>query len=527
MKRLFIALTVALLCMSAGAQVQIVPQPLELKQGCRKAKLPSLITLDARAHDSLVDAYIDLSSAILEKAGVSLGKGGCRSCVKFRLSDKVQGTDAYVLKVRGRKVLLTAASEDGLWAGLQTLTQVLLQGIYKNLTIKDKARFGYRGAMLDCGRHFWSVEQVKAFLDMMAVHKLNTFHWHLTEDQGWRIEIKKYPLLTEVGSVRSAGYMTNFEVGAKVDTFVDEPYGGFYTQEDIKEVVDYATAHHIMVIPEIEIPGHSVAALASYPWLGCTGGPYEVRQQWGISNDVLCIGKETTLQFCLDVLEEVCELFPGPFIHIGGDEAPRVRWAECPHCQALKEREGLKSEAELQSWITAKVEDFLAQKGKRIIGWDEILEGGVRQSAVVMDWLGVEGGQKAAAAGNDVIMVNKYHCYFDCYQTENREQELCAHRRNIPISKVWEFDPVSGMDQAAQEHVLGVQCNTWTEHLSVMDRVYFMNLPRMSAFCEVAWSAPEVRGDYQEFLHRMDAVSIPLYQSAGWNYAEFYKEDME
>ncbi|MCQ2114628.1 MAG: beta-N-acetylhexosaminidase [Bacteroidales bacterium] len=526
MRKLIIALAASFLCLNAAAGVKVVPQPLEVKESRWSAKLPSEITIDARKHTELAQTYIDLSSAILGNAGITLSKGGCCAKVKFCISKRVKGQDAYVLKVRGSKVRIKAASEDGLWAGLQTLTQLLVQGLDKNVTIKDKARFRYRGAMLDCGRHFWEVEDVKKFIDMMAVHKLNVFHWHLTEDQGWRIEIKKYPLLTEVGSIRNGGYMTNYEVGAKVDTYVDEPYGGFYTQEDIKEIVAYATAHHILVIPEIEIPGHSVAALASYPWLGCTGGPYEVRKEWGISQDVLCIGKETTLQFCLDVLEEVCELFPGPYVHIGGDEAPRTRWAECPHCQALKEKEGLKTEAELQSWITSKVEDFLAERGKSIIGWDEILEGGVRQSAVVMDWLGKEGGQKAAAAGNDVIMVNKHYCYFDCYQTEDRSQELCAHRRNIPLSKVWEFDPVSGMDEAAQAHVLGIQCNTWTEHLSDFDRVYFMNLPRMSALCEIAWSTTE-RCPYQEFLQRMEGTMIPLYKAAGWNFAEFYKADFE
>ena len=349
----------------------------------------------------------------------------------------------------------------------------------------------------------------------------------VTEDQGWRIEIKKYPRLTEIGSVRAGSYDTNFS-GEQCDVYHEGPYGGFYTQDQIREIVKYAQDRHIVTVPEIEIPGHSVAALASYPWLGCTGGPYEVRQQWGISKDVMCIGKETTWEFCRNVLEEVCELFPGDMIHIGGDEAPRERWAECPDCQALMKKEGMTSEAQLQSYITSKVEEFLATKGKRIIGWDEVLEGGVSKSCVVMSWAkGSEGGQKAAALGNDVIMTDKYHCYFDCYQTDTREGELFAHKRNIPLEKVWNYNPIGGMDDASASHVLGVQCNTWTEHISSMDRVYFMNLPRMAALAEVAWSTPASLSGYQDFLQRLQSSLIPIYQAAGWNFAEFYKKDIK
>lgn len=290
----------------------------------------------------------------------------------------------------------------------------------------------------------------------------------------------------------------------------------------------YAQDRHIVTVPEIEIPGHSVAALASYPWLGCTGGPYEVRQKWGISKDVMCIGKETTWEFCRNVLEEVCDLFPGDMIHIGGDEAPREKWAECPDCQALMKKEGMTSEAQLQSYITSKVEEYLATRGKHIIGWDEVLEGGVSKNCVVMSWAkGSEGGQKAAALGNDVIMTDKYHCYFDCYQTESREGELFAHRRSVPLEKVWSYNPIGGMDDEAASHVLGVQCNTWTEHLSEISRVFFMNLPRMSALAEVAWSAPESRADYQDFLSRMRAAYIPIYEAAGWNFAKFYEADLK
>ena len=512
---------------AASAAVRIVPEPVRIVERAGKASLPSAITISAPSGSGIADTYIDLTSGILEKSGITLEKGGWRSTVKLSLSRKVDGAGAYIIEVRRRRVMITASDEGGLWNGLQTLTQLLIQGVDHKMIIYDAPRFGYRGAMLDCGRHFFTVDEVKAFIDMMAVHKLNRFHWHLTEDQGWRIEIKKYPLLTEIGSVRKGSYLTNYS-GEQHDAYSSEPYGGFYTQDEIREVVKYAQDRHIVTIPEIEIPGHSMAALASYPWLGCTGGPYEVRVQWGVSDDVMCIGKESTWEFCRNVLDEVCELFPGELIHIGGDEAPRVRWAECPHCQALMKKEGMTSEAQLQSWITSKVENYLASKGKRIIGWDEVLEGGVSTGCVVMPWAnGSTGGQKAAALGNDVIMTDKFHCYFDCYQTESREGELFAHNRNIPLEKVWQYDPVGGMDAASASHVLGVQCNTWTEHISAMDRVYFMNLPRIAALAEVAWSSPESLSGYHDFLERLQASFIPLYSAASWPFAEFYRQDLE
>ena len=525
--KLFLATLLMSISALASAAVKIVPEPLEIKELSGKVTLPSEITVSALENDNMVDTYIGLSSKILKNNGITLTKGGRNSVVRLEVSDKINDRGAYMINVGKRHIDITAADKDALWCGLQTLTQILMQDIDSQMIVRDAPRFGYRGAMLDCGRHFFPVEDVKAFIDMMAVHKLNRFHWHLTEDQGWRIEIKKYPLLTKIGSVRDSSYMTNYS-GEQHDIMVHEPYGGFYTQDEIRDVVKYAQDRHIVVIPEIEIPGHSVAALASYPWLGCTDGPYDVRVEWGISQDVMCIGKETTWEFCRNVLEEVCDLFPGDMIHIGGDEAPRSRWAECPHCQSLMKREGITKEAQLQSWITSKIEEYLATKGKHIIGWDEVLEGGVSKQCVVMSWLnGSKGGQKAAALGNDVIMTDKFHCYFDCYQTESRKGELTAHRRSIPLEKVWSYNPLNGIDENATSHVLGVQCNTWTEHISAMDRVYFMNLPRMAALAEVAWSAPESLSRYQDFLSRLTGAMIPLYTSAGWPFAKYYEEDLK
>ena len=520
-KFICILLLAAVSMAAASAAVRIVPEPVEIIELAGRASLPSSMTISAPKGSSIADTYIDLTSGILEKAGITLGPGSCRSTVKLSLSSRIDGAGAYTIKVRRHRVIIMAADEDGLWNGLQTLTQLLVQGIDHKMIIRDAPRFCYRGAMLDCGRHFFTVEEVKAFIDMMAVHKLNRFHWHLTEDQGWRIEIKKYPLLTQVGSVRNGSYLTDYS-GEQHDAYSSEPYGGFYTQDEIREVVKYAQDRHIVTVPEIEIPGHSMAALASYPWLGCTGGPYEVRVQWGVSEDVMCIGKESTWKFIRDVLDEVCELFPGELIHIGGDETPRVRWSECPHCQALMKSEGMTGEAQLQSWITSKVEKYLASKGKRIIGWDEVLEGGVSKNCIVMSWVnGSAGGRKAVAFGNDVIMTDKFHCYFDCYQTESREGELFAHNRSIPLEKVWRYDPVDGMDESLSSHVLGVQCNTWTEHISAMDRVYFMNLPRMAALAEVAWSCPSHLSGYQDFLQRLSSSLIRVYKTAGWPYARY------
>ena len=522
-----LAVLLMLISVVASASVKIVPEPVEIHEYSGKFTLPSEVTISDFRDGKMVDTYIELSSKILKTKGVALKKGGKNSTVKLSISKKIKGEGEYIIEVGKRDIRIQAADEDALWCGLQTLTQLLSQGVDRQMVIRDEPRFGYRGAMLDCCRHFFSVKDVKSFIDMMAVHKLNRFHWHLTEDQGWRIEIKKYPRLTEIGSVRESTYMTNYS-GEQCDSFVDKPYGGFYTQDDIREIVKYAQDRHIVTIPEIEIPGHSVAALASYPWLGCTGGPYKVRVKWGISEDVMCIGKETTWQFIRDVLDEVCQLFPGELIHIGGDETPRKKWSECPDCQALMKKEGMTEEAQLQSWITTKVENYLETKGKRIIGWDEVLEGGVSTKCVVMSWLkGSVGGQKAAGLGNDVIMTDKYHCYFDCYQTDTREGELFAHKRNIPLEKVWSYNPIGGMDDASASHVLGVQCNTWTEHISSMDRVYFMNLPRMAALAEVAWSTPASLSGYQDFLQRLQSSLIPIYQAAGWNFAEFYKKDIK
>jgi hexosaminidase len=378
--------------------------------------------------------------------------------------------------------------------------------------ISDAPRFPYRGMHLDVGRHFFPVEFVKKYIDLLALYRMNTFHWHLTEDQGWRIEIRRYPRLTEVGSCRAETILEkNF------DPFVGDgmPYCGFYTQAEIREVVAYARERHILVIPEIEMPGHSVAALAAYPELACTEGPFEVHTRWGVTPDIYC-PKEETFEFLQAVLEEVMQLFPSPYIHIGGDEAPKERWEESPVAQEVIRREGLADEHELQSWFVQRIERFLNANGRRLIGWDEILEGGLAPNATVMSWRGMEGGIDAARQGHDVIMTPVSHVYFDYYQAEPDGEPLaiCCF---TPLEKVYGFEPVPG-ELAADEapHVLGAQGNVWTEYMTTPEHVEYMALPRMLALSEVVWSPRDLR-DWESFRVRLEA-QLPRLDALDVNY---------
>lgn len=390
--------------------------------------------------------------------------------------------------------------------------------------IEDYPRFAYRGLHLDVARHFFNVDQVKKYLDIMAIHKLNTFHWHLTDDQGWRIEIKKYPLLTEVGSIRKETLKGHFRRSKEFD---GTPYGEgmWYTQDQIKEVVAYAASKGITVIPEIDLPGHMVAALAAYPELGCTGGPYEVWRTWGITKDVLCVGKESTIEFLENVLSEVCELFPSEYIHIGGDECPKDKWKECPHCQAkIKElclvgNEKYSAEYYLQSYITRQMEEFLATKGKKIIGWDEILEGEISKNVTVMSWRGNEHGLEAIKRGHDVIMVNKGSLYFDYCQIKDSSKEPLTIGGHVSVEKVYSYEPYTDeMTDAEKARILGIQANMWTEYITSNDYLEYMILPRLSALSEIQWCSPTGK-DYGRFLEKMGAM-VRIYEALGYNYAK-------
>ena len=460
-------------------------------------------------------------------------KEGAEPAVKTRI-DKKLAEEEYVLDTRCGKVKITAGSEAGIFRGRQTLLQIVSQvreagtGRIPGVLIKDKPAFAYRGAHLDCCRHFFTVEEVKRYIDLIAMHKINVFHWHLTDDQGWRAEIKSYPKLTEIGSVRAETIIGH--QSQKDPKYDGTPHGGFYTQEEMRDVVKYAAERYITVIPEIEMPGHACAALASYPELGCRGAdyPYKVETRWGIFPEVLCAGNPETVVFLEKVLDEICDIFPSEYIHIGGDEAPRSEWEKCPKCQALMKEKGYTREAELQSYLITTVEKYLAEKGRKIIGWDEILEGGVSQSATVMSWRGAKGGIAAAKMGNDVIMTPNSHFYLDYYQTADPagNGEPLGIGRHLPLSKCYSFDPYDQLDEEEKAHIKGIQANLWAEYIATFDHIEHMALPRMAALAEVAWSN-ENRTSYEDFVKRIETALLPIYESRGYNYSTYAFEGIE
>jgi hexosaminidase len=395
--------------------------------------------------------------------------------------------------------------------------QAVVEGIKLSVPaceIKDEPRFVYRGMHLDVGRHMFPVASIKRYIDMIALHKMNTFHWHLTEDQGWRIEIKKYPKLTETGAFRKETIVGH--AGKPPLVYDGIPYGGFYTQDEVREVIAYAASRFITIIPEIEMPGHALAALASYPELSCTGGPFEVGTKWGVEDDVFCAGKEGTLSFLEGVLTEVIDLFPGKYIHIGGDECPKVRWEKCPFCQKRIKDEGLKDEQELQSYFIQRIEKFLISKGRKLIGWDEILEGGLAPEATVMSWRGTEGGIAAAKEKHDVIMTPSKYVYLDYYQCEP-EGEPLAIGGYLPLERVYSYDPMPAeLTADEQKYILGVQGNVWTEYIPTPEQLEYMAYPRMFAIAETGWS-PEKLKDFDEFLSRLEILK-KRYDAIGINY---------
>lgn len=444
-------------------------------------------------------------------------------CLTLDLSD--DNAEAYKLIVNDKRVCISGASEAGVFYGIQTLRKSLpvAQDINVNLSaveIYDKPRFAYRGAMLDVARHFYTVDEVKTFIDMLALHNINRFHWHLTDDQGWRIEIKKYPKLMSVASERKETVVGRWYSGI----YDGKPYGGYYTQDELRDVIDYAAKRHITIIPEVDLPGHMQAALTAYPELGCTGGPYEVRTIWGVSLDVLCVGNDFTLQFVKDVLSEVADIFPSEYIHIGGDECPKVRWEKCPKCQERIKSLGLKSDAKhtkeqrLQSYMIQEAAKYLKEKGKRIIGWTEILEGGLVPDATLMSWIGESGGIEAAHQHHDVIMTPNTYLYFDYYQSKKVEDEPLAIGGYLPIEKTYNYEPMpKELTKEEQQYIKGVQANLWTEYIPVFSQVQYMVLPRLGAAAEVQWTDPSKK-DYKDFLRRVPHL-VAVYDCYGWNCA--------
>lgn len=443
--------------------------------------------------------------------------------ISLIIDPKVNGDEAYSILVTPKGVEISGKTAAGVFFGIQTLRKSLPVGTAQAINLPaaqlvSKPRFGYRGMHLDCSRHFFSVATVKRYLDIMALHGMNRLHWHLTDDQGWRVEIKKYPRLAEVGGWRNG---TTLGHNSPVNDGIR--YGGYYTQEEIRDIVRYAADRYITIIPEIDMPGHMLGALAAYPELGCTGGPYEVWGKWGVTDDILCVGKDHTLQFVKDVLDEVMQLFPGEYIHIGGDESPRVRWQECPLCQQRIKDLGIKSEGKkstealLQGWFTTQIQDYLAAHGRRIIGWDELLGCDVDPSATIMSWRGAEPGAEGAKLGHDVVMTPVGPLYFDYYQTSSTWNEPTAFGGCNTLEKVYKFEPVAeDLPADKRHHILGAQANLWTEYVTCEPQVQYQVLPRMAALAEVQWIQPEAK-DYQDFKTRL-ARLVDIYKLYHWTY---------
>ena len=567
-----------LLAMMLASAINIIPQPLSVREDKGTFKLKGTpISCDSQIGEIPKAAVAELSAQLTLVAGQiypvsnpvglaeTVREGSGRGII-FAV-DPTLVDEAYTIKIDKKKAVILANSDGGFLYAIQTLKQLMPVSIYGKATdekakwelpcceIKDKPRFAYRGMHLDCCRHFWTVDEVKKVLDVMATLKLNRFHWHLTEDQGWRAEIKAYPLLTEIGAWRPETII-GYQGGLTPDQFRfdGERHGGFYTQEEMRDVVEYAARLGITIVPEVDLPGHMVAALASYPWLGCTGksietgGDYKVWTIWGVSPDVLCPGKDTTLEFLKTVLGELCDIFPGEYFHVGGDECPKDAWAQCPDCQAriavlgLKSDEHASAETRLQNYVTSEMQAFLATRGKKLIGWDEILEGDLEEGATVMSWRGLSGGIEASNRGFDVVMTPTDYCYFDYCQSDefgydekmkalaearsNADaptledvvgEPTCAWWGNLSIETVYSFNPTAGLSKEAAAHILGAQANVWTEYIPTEAQLEYMIMPRLFAMSEVQWC--ELRNkDLDKFMAKVKGNGYKMLELKGFNF---------
>jgi len=495
----------------------IIPQPQKIEVNEGNFVLNEKTVVSVSTETKIVGEY--LASEFRISTGFSLPIKICnleKNHITLSLlkNDKL-GDEGYELVSTNDGIKITAQTPAGIFYGCQSLRQLLppenlsketvqnIKWTVPCVSITDAPRFKWRGMMIDPCRHFWDIEFIKKYIDMIALHKMNVFHWHFTEDQAWRIEIKKYPKLTEIGAWRN-------ENGKK--------YGGFYTQEQIKNVVKYAADRFITILPEIELPGHSVAAISAYPELSCSGAPAEIPTTWGVFENVYCAGKESTFKFLEDVISEVIDLFPGDYFHIGGDECPKVNWKKCPKCQERIKNENLKNEDELQSYFIKRMEKFINKKGKRMVGWDEILEGGLAPNATVMSWRGTEGGIAASKQGHDVIICPVTHCYFDYSQQEKEKIDIDGATVTT-TEKVYEFEPVpEELNEEEAKHVLGAQGNLWTEHIPTVERAEEMLYPRACALSEKLWS-PKNCSNFENFekrlethLKRLDILNIKYFK---------------
>ena len=530
MKKALLLFCLMCLTLSADKALSIIPQPVSFSQESGQFKFNKNTRITGKDKKQIQFFSELLAPAFGRRLKISktqMQNAIVCSIDKSLLSE--HGQEAYSLKVSKKNIIIKASSEAGLFYGFQTLRQLLPSAIFKDsksktkwtvpaVEIVDYPNFKWRGMMLDVGRHYYSKEFIKKFIDLMALHKLNTFHWHLTEDQGWRIEIKKYPKLTETGAWRdNIGFSWGLKKEDSTHYNSKGQYGGFYTQEDIKEVVAYAKKRQVTVVPEIELPGHSMAALYAYPEFSCTGKRETVPSRGGVFPHVYCPGKEKTFKFLENILSEVVTLFPGEFVHIGGDECPKAHWKKCSDCQKRIKDNGLHNEHELQSYTIKRIEKFLNSKGKRLIGWDEILEGGLAPNAAVMSWRGMGGGIKAAQAGHDVVMSPTSHCYFDYYQSKDKGDEPRAWGGFLPYERVYSLNPIpNNIPADKQKHIIGVQANLWTEFMPNGPHVEFMSFPRAAALAEVAWS-PQSSRDIDSFTKRLNKM-YQRYEALQVNY---------
>lgn len=478
---------------------------------------------DMKRNANMLASYIEQATGIRP----TVGKGKSGAAIILTIDKTIANAEGYKLDADAKQIRIAGASAAGVFYGIQTLRKSLplVNGKASKVSIPavhitDAPRFAYRGTHLDVSRHFVTADSVRQFIDMLALHNINRFHWHLTDDQGWRIEIKKYPLLTQIGSKRAQTV-----IGHNSGKYDGKPYSGFYTQKQIRDIVKYAADRYITIVPEIDLPGHMQAALAAYPDMGCTGGPYEVWQKWGVSDNVLCAGNDKTLTFIDNVLKEITQLFPSKYIHVGGDECPKTQWQKCPKCQArikalnLEAKDGHSAEERLQSYIITHASNYLKSLGRNTIGWDEILEGGLAEGATVMSWRGESGGIAAAKQHHDVVMTPNSYLYFDYYQSLDKANEPLAIGGYLPLETVYSYEPMP-KELTADEarHIIGVQANIWTEYMPTFKQMQYMALPRLAALSEVQWSQPALK-DYTSFTNRLTEFTH-LYDRLGYNYAK-------
>lgn len=513
------------------ADFNIIPRPQQVNvsnDAPFTLSTKTVISLGTNSQDMKRNANM-LASYIEQATGIrpTVGKSKNGTAIVLTIDKTIANAEGYKLDADAKQIRIAGASAAGVFYGIQTLRKSLplVNGKASKVSIPavhitDAPRFAYRGTHLDVSRHFVTADSVRQFIDMLALHNINRFHWHLTDDQGWRIEIKKYPLLTQIGSKRAQTV-----IGHNSGKYDGKPYSGFYTQKQIRDIVKYAADRYITIVPEIDLPGHMQAALAAYPDMGCTGGPYEVWQKWGVSDNVLCAGNDKTLTFIDNVLKEITQLFPSKYIHVGGDECPKTQWQKCPKCQArikalnLEAKDGHSAEERLQSYIITHASNYLKSLGRNTIGWDEILEGGLAEGATVMSWRGESGGIAAAKQHHDVVMTPNSYLYFDYYQSLDKANEPLAIGGYLPLETVYSYEPMP-KELTADEarHIIGVQANIWTEYMPTFKQMQYMALPRLAALSEVQWSQPALK-DYTSFTNRLTEFTH-LYDRLGYNYAK-------